>query len=252
MKQDREGKSRGRHEEKGREKPEILCRGLYRGDENLDELKDQFHRMVQELQFVPADEIPRIDLYMDQVLTFMEEHLGKSSRDPENDKILTKTMINNYVKNGVLIPPVRKKYGMDHMILLLMIYYLKSYLSIGDIRQVLEPLKERYAGNASENAERERESGNGQEAAEDEERKEEPSMQSLEEIYRTVYEDMSDELEAVQEDADRQFRRVRETFPDSGTEDETRLQKFALIARMSTEIYLKKLFIERLLDEKED
>lgn len=250
MKQEREGKSRGRHEEKGREKPEILCRGLYRGEENLEELQNQFHQMVQELSFVPADEIPRIDLYMDQVLTFMEEHLGKSSRDPEHDKILTKTMINNYVKNGVLISPVRKKYGMDHMILLLMIYYLKSFLSIGDIRQVLEPLKERYAGKASENDERE--GGNGQETAAEGDRRAELSMQSLEEIYRTVYEDMSDELEAVQKDADRQFRRVRETFPDSGTEDVTRLQKFALIARMSTEIYLKKLFIERLLDEKED
>ncbi len=250
MKQEREGKSRGRHEEKGREKPEILCRGLYRGGENLEELQNQFHRMVQELSFVPADEIPRIDLYMDQVLTFMEEHLGKSARDPENDKILTKTMINNYVKNDVLIPPVRKKYGMDHMILLLMIYYLKSYLSIGDIRQVLEPLKERYAGRNSEDTGKE--AGNGGKGSEDADSEKEPSMCSLEEIYRAVYEDMSDELEAVQEDADRQFRRVRETFPDAGTEDETRLQKFALIARMSTEIYLKKLFIERLLDEKED
>ncbi len=250
MKQEREGKSRGRHEEKGREKPEILCRGLYRGDENLETLQNQFHRMVQELSFVPADEIPRIDLYMDQVLTFMEEHLGKSARDPENDKILTKTMINNYVKNGVLIPPVRKKYGMDHMILLLMIYYLKSYLSIGDIRQVLEPLKERYAGSTSEDAGKEAGACAGDGA--DGNPGKEPSMRSLEEIYRAVYEGMSDELEAVQEDADRQFRRVRETFPDSGTEDETRLQKFALIARMSTEIYLKKLFIERLLDEKED
>ncbi len=250
MKQEREGKSRGRHEEKGREKPEILCRGLYRGDENLEELQNQFHRMVRELSFVSADEIPRIDLYMDQVLTFMEEHLGKSARDPENDKILTKTMINNYVKNDVLIPPVRKKYGMDHMILLLMIYYLKSYLSIGDIRQVLEPLKERYAGSASEDAGKETETCGGD--GTDGNPGKEPSMRSLEEIYRAVYEGMSDELEAVQEDADRQFRRVRETFPDSGTEDETRLQKFALIARMSTEIYLKKLFIERLLDEKED
>ena len=105
------------------------------------ELQEQFHRMVKESLFVSADEIPRIDLYMDQVLTFMEEHLKESTRDPEHDKILTKTMINNYVKNDVLIPPVRKKYGMDHMILLLMVYYLKSYLSIGDIGQVLKPCR---------------------------------------------------------------------------------------------------------------
>lgn len=191
------------------------------------ELQEQFHRMVKESLFVSADEIPRIDLYMDQVLTFMEEHLKESTRDPEHDKILTKTMINNYVKNDVLIPPVRKKYGMDHMILLLMVYYLKSYLSIGDIGQVLKPLQERYAGN-----------GAGKE-----------DKLSLEAIYRTVYENLGDELEAVRTDADRQFERACETFPDAEGEDAAVLRKFALIARMSTEIYLKKLFIERLLDD---
>lgn len=250
MKQEKEGRGFGQQEEKAKEETEILGRGLYRGEDNLEELQTQFHQMVQELSFVSADEIPRIDLYMDQVLTFMEEHLGRSARDPGRDKILTKTMINNYVKNGVLIPPVRKKYGMDHMILLLMIYYLKSYLSIGDIRQILEPLKERYAGRTSENARKE-ETG-GQKDIGDGRRGTEQPLRTLEEIYRVVYENMSDELEAVEKDADRQFRRACETFPDSESEDETRLRKFALIARMSTEIYLKKLFIERLLDEKED
>ena len=139
-------------------------------DKDDRELQEQFHRMVKESLFVSADEIPRIDLYMDQVLTFMEEHLKESTRDPERDKILTKTMINNYVKNDVLIPPVRKKYGMDHMILLLMVYYLKSYLSIGDIGQVLKPMQERYAGN-----------GAGKEDG-----------LSLEMIYRTVYENLGD------------------------------------------------------------
>ena len=136
-------------------------------------------------------------------------------------------MINNYVKNDVLIPPVRKKYGMDHMILLLMVYYLKSYLSIGDIGQVLKPLQERYAGNGA---------GKGDEL-------------SLEMIYRTVYENLGDELEAVRTDADRQFERARKAFPDAEGEDAAVLRKFALIARMRTEIYLKKLFIERLLDD---
>lgn len=196
-------------------------------DKDDRELQEQFHRMVKESLFVSADEIPRIDLYMDQVLTFMEEHLKESTRDPEHDKILTKTMINNYVKNDVLIPPVRKKYGMDHMILLLMVYYLKSYLSIGDIGQVLKPLQERYAGNGA---------GKGDEL-------------SLEIIYRTVYENLGDELEAVRTDADRQFERARKAFPDAEGEDAAVLRKFALIARMSTEIYLKKLFIERLLDD---
>lgn len=207
---------------------EAMDREAAPAEETLDQLQADFHEMVEGLSFVSADDIPRIDLYMDQVLTFMEEHLSSSARDPEHDKILTKTMINNYVKNDVLISPVRKKYGMDHMILLLMIYYLKSYLSIGDIQQVLEPLKEYCrASDGKEN------------------------LLSLEAIYRAVYENMSDELKAVQEDADRQFARARETFSEE-EEGGAELQKFALIARMSAEIYLKKLFIERLLDKTTD
>ena len=55
------------------------------------------------------DDIPNIDLYMDQVTTFMEKELASSKRH-EDDKILTKTMINNYAKNNLLPPPVKKKY----------------------------------------------------------------------------------------------------------------------------------------------
>ncbi len=142
----------------------------------------------------------------------MEEHLGSDTRDPEHDKILTKTMINNYVKNDVLIPPVRKKYGMDHMVLLLIIFYLKSFLSIGDIQKVLAPL-----GKQDE---------------------------ALESIYRQVYETMGAEKKVLLQETKEQFERTRESFPEN-----EELQRFSLIARMAMEIYLKKLFIERLLDE---
>ena len=57
-------------------------------------------------------DIPDIDLYMDQVTHFMEEHL-KSSKRYETDKILTKTMINNYTKNKLLPPSEKKRYTGD-------------------------------------------------------------------------------------------------------------------------------------------
>ena len=53
---------------------------------------------VSRIDYIKPEEIPNIDLYMDQVTTFMEDHLASSKRHPE-DKILTKTMINNYAKN---------------------------------------------------------------------------------------------------------------------------------------------------------
>lgn len=233
MKQENKSARERRREESLPEGQKVAGSGNAPGEESresdsIEVLREEFHRMLESLSFVSADDIPRIDLYMDQVLTFMEEHLASSARDPEHDKILTKTMINNYVKNDVLIPPVRKKYGMDHMLLLLMIYYLKSYLSIGDIQRVLEPLKAYCQTDKSDDPKK---------------------AWSLEEIYRAVYENMEDEMLAAEKDADRQFERAKETFRDADPEDAGTLQKFALIARMSTEIYWKKLFIERLLDE---
>ena len=64
-------------------------------------------RSIQNIDYIEPDEIPNIDLYMDQITTFMDDHL-KSSKRFEDDKILTKTMINNYSKNN-LLPPSRRK-----------------------------------------------------------------------------------------------------------------------------------------------
>ena len=67
-------------------------------------------RSMQNIDFITPEDIPSIDLYMDQVTTFMDEHLVSSKRF-DDDKILTKTMINNYTKNNLLPPPNKKKYS---------------------------------------------------------------------------------------------------------------------------------------------
>ena len=79
------------------------------------EFQDWMEKMAR-LDYIKPDEIPKIDLYMDQVTTFMETQLAGTKRTPE-DKIMTKTMINNYTKNKLLPPPERKKYSKDHMLL---------------------------------------------------------------------------------------------------------------------------------------
>ncbi len=84
-------------------------------------------------------DIPSLDLYMDQVITLFENKLNHLKRN-EEDKILTKTMINNYTKAKILIPPNKKKYTREHIILLILIYYLKQNLSINDISYLLKPV----------------------------------------------------------------------------------------------------------------
>ena len=84
---------------------------------------------LSSLSYVHPGDVPNIDLYMDQVTTFMDEQLASTKRYPD-DKILTKTMINNYTKNNLLPPPVKKKYSREHLLLLVFIYYFKNILSI--------------------------------------------------------------------------------------------------------------------------
>lgn len=88
---------------------------------------------------IKLSDIPDLELYMDQVITLFDNKLSHFKRNP-NDKILTKTMINNYTKNKILIPPNKKKYTKNHIILLSLIYYLKQSLSISDIGSLFKDI----------------------------------------------------------------------------------------------------------------
>lgn len=84
-------------------------------------------------------DIPQLDLYMDQVIQLFENNLTNSKRS-DSDKLLTKTMINNYSKDKLLIPVKNKKYTKNHVILMILIYNLKQSLSIGDIKSLFNSL----------------------------------------------------------------------------------------------------------------
>ncbi|MCR5556790.1 MAG: DUF1836 domain-containing protein [Butyrivibrio sp.] len=189
-----------------------------------DDLMNSVIASLGRIDTISLDEMPNIDLYMDQLTTFMDERLKKTTRHPETDKILTKTMINNYAKNDLLPPPVRKKYSKDHLILLIFIYYLKNILSINDIQTLLEPLKERF--HVSDNE------------------------LNLSRIYETAYELQNEELEPVIEDLKKKYERSLKTFEDKNLSEEERkrMQLFSFISLLSYDVYVKKLLIEKMLD----
>ncbi|MEY7999782.1 DUF1836 domain-containing protein [Clostridium sp. Mt-5] len=104
--------------------------------------KNTLEKLIEELQNftqLKLENIPDIDLYMDQVTTFIEDKLGYLKRNKE-DNTITKTMINNYTKAGILMPPKKKKYSKQHMILIILTYYLKQILSISDIQNLFSPI----------------------------------------------------------------------------------------------------------------
>ncbi|MBR3042845.1 MAG: DUF1836 domain-containing protein [Eubacterium sp.] len=107
-------------------------------ENDIKEFK-KFIRDMVKLDFVVPDDIPDIEMYMEQLTSFMDEQLGGNLRNKE-DKVLTKNMINNYTKNGLLPPPDKKKYNQNHLILLIYIYYMKNVISIEDIRKLMKPL----------------------------------------------------------------------------------------------------------------
>ena len=104
---------------------------------------------VSRIDYIKPEDIPNIDLYMDQVTTFMEEQLVSSKRYAD-DKILTKTMINNYAKNKLLPPPEKKRYSKEHVLMLIFIYYFKNILSINDIQTLLTPIAQKYFKSTTE------------------------------------------------------------------------------------------------------
>jgi len=189
-----------------------------------DDLLNSIMASLGRIETISLDEIPNIDLYMDQLTSFMDERLKKTTRHPGEDKILTKTMINNYAKNDLLPPPIKKKYSKDHLILLIVIYYLKSILSINDIQTLIEPLKRRFHG------------------AED--------KLDLSRIYETLYQLQEESLEPVKEDITKRYERAMQTFddPDINEEEQKKMRLFSFITLLSYDVYVKKLLIEKILD----
>ena len=85
-------------------------------------------------------ELPNIDLYLDQLVCLLEQYLSNyiKSENEKDEKIITKTMINNYVKHNVMKAPVNKKYNKEHIAYLFVICILKQVYSINDIAQLIK------------------------------------------------------------------------------------------------------------------
>lgn len=95
---------------------------------------------------ITVEEIPKIDLYIDQVIQLFDTGFSEIKRNPE-DKILTKTMINNYAKGKLFYPVSNKKYSRNHVMLISLIYQMKSALSINDVKRVLAGINDKAAQN---------------------------------------------------------------------------------------------------------
>lgn len=106
--------------------------------EHINQIIDQLNLEAS----LTLEEIPQIDLYMDQVIQLFENKFSESKRN-EDVKVLTKTMINNYAKGKLIFPIQNKKYSKEHLILMSLIYQLKGALSINDIKATLTGMNQK-------------------------------------------------------------------------------------------------------------
>ena len=173
--------------------------------------------------YIKASMLPDLDLYVDQITTFLTRHLAKTIRF-EDDKIMTKTMINNYTKNHLLPPPDKKKYSRDHILLMVFIYYFKNFLPISDIKTILGPLTDKYFNKDAD--------------------------LNLEAIYTTLFSKEDTFVQEVLENVMKQFHMSADLFPDAPKADQASLREFTFICMLSLDIYLKKQLIEAILDKK--
>ncbi|MDD7403693.1 MAG: DUF1836 domain-containing protein [Butyribacter sp.] len=181
-------------------------------------------RSIQNIDYIPPEDIPNIDLYMDQITTFMDEHL-KSSKRFDEDKILTKTMINNYTKNALLPASNKKKYSKEHMILLIFIYYFKNFLTISDIKSILTPITDRFFENKD--------------------------GLNLDDIYQEVFNIQLENIDSQVRDVIRKLKKANGAFSDIEDEKErNELTQFTFICMLSFDIWIKKTIIENIVDKK--
>lgn len=124
----------------------IVC-GMEISMATTEELLQTILQSLEKVEYIKSEDIPNIDLYMDQVLTFMDRKLRSAVRPQTEDRVLTKTMINNYAKNDLLPPPVKKKYSKEHVLMLIFIYYYKGVIPMNEIQTLLQPITDHYFQN---------------------------------------------------------------------------------------------------------
>ena len=186
-----------------------------------DDILKSILEHISDLDYIKTADIPNIELYMDQVTTFMDSQMASSKSYPD-DKVLTKTMINNYAKNHLLPSPNKKKYSKEHVLMLIFIYYFKSFLSISDIQALLTPLADRYF---------QKEDG-----------------LNVEDLYNEVFGMEKEQVEYLKKDLMEKYQTASQSFAEAEEKDREFLTMFSFICLLSFDVYMKKQLIESIID----
>ncbi|CAH2716228.1 hypothetical protein BACCIP111895_03412 [Neobacillus rhizosphaerae] len=183
---------------------------------------ENINRIIERLDLdtsLELTEIPNIDLYMDQVIQLFENKYSESKRNDE-EKVLTKTMINNYAKGKLIFSIQNKKYSKEHLILMSLIYQLKGALSINDIKVTLDGMNKRII-------------------------KEEIDLDSF---YTSYLKLTSQNVADFKKDIDTRMRDVNEEITANQEESSTYLEQVLMISSLVHMSNLYRRVAEKLVD----
>ncbi|MDR2899850.1 MAG: DUF1836 domain-containing protein [Clostridiales bacterium] len=164
---------------------------------------------------IETGHIPEINLYMDQITTFMEEKLENHKRN-KTDKIITKTMINNYTKDKILPPPIRKKYTPEQLMLLIIIFHIKPVLSMSDIGRII---------------------GSGQQNA-----------MGSRDLYNLFVQIQKSESEHVTDMLKRMHETVHDVIDKGNTDKDKKFEAIAMALYLALDSAYKKSLAEQIID----
>ena len=184
---------------------------------NIEIINDMI-KHFEKLDIVKSEDIPDISLYMDQMTSFIDEKLTSFKKE-EDDKLLTKTMINNYTKNKLLPPSDKKKYTKDHVMLLILIYFYKNVLSFADIKSLCDlSIYDSF----------EKEDG------------------SLSKLYDILVSMESDKKDAIISDLKDRLESAKKKSKDFNSES---VELFTFLSDIVLEVYFKQHLIEYILNK---
>ena len=160
---------------------------------------------------------------MDQAETFLNRGL-KIYKKSEKDKVITKTMIGNYVKHNMLPRPVNKKYSKDHLILLALIYYLKGTFQMEEIEQIVKPLIDNCNSEFDDKID-------------------------LSALYEGILKVQADEQEVLAQSVNQMIEKSKHQLKETGLSDDDMLELFMLIVNLSMKADAQKFLAHKLLRE---
>ena len=186
-----------------------------------NELMDKFKELNLQNQLT-LEEMPELDLYMDQVTQLFDSKFNNSKRT-EDDKALTKTMVNNYAKGKLLMSIKNKKYSKEHLIIMSLIYNLKGGLSINDIKSSLNKIVTTF------------ESG---------------EKYPIRELYGLYLEQYNDDLSDVEKTIEEKINNIENMMVSENIEEDKEFQKnFLLLSSFINMSNMYRRMGEKLIDE---